>query len=224
MESKAPAFIRNSPLGKRLAAAQGRSRILIPVFILVVLGLVIGGISVLSSLVNGEQAVYSGTIEATDVHLGTESGGRVDVVNVQEGDKVRYGQVLAVVHGDFIRSPIDGVVLERAIEPGEVASVGSTILSVTNLDELRLTVYVPEDRYGKFLLGQACRVTVDSFPGEAFSGTVTHIADQAEFTPRNVQTVDSRKNTVFAIRFDLAPSGGKLKPGMPADVSCDFGG
>ncbi len=47
---------------------------------------------------------------------------------------------------------------------------------------------------------------------------MTHIADQAEFTPRNVQTADGRKSTVFAITLELAPSGGKLKPGMPADV------
>ncbi|MFZ4850312.1 MAG: ABC transporter permease [Caldilinea sp.] len=70
--------------------------------------------------------------------------------------------------------------------------------------------------------GYSYPVTVDSFPKEVFTGTVRHIADRAEFTPRNVQTTDSRKTTVFAVRLDLAPSAGKLKPGMPADVN--FGG
>jgi HlyD family secretion protein len=92
------------------------------------------------------------------------------------------------------------------------------LITVSNLNELTLTVYVPEDRYGQIYLGQVYPVTVDSFPNETFNGTVAHISDQAEFTPRNVQTTNSRKATVFSIRLDLEPSGGALKPGMPADV------
>ena len=67
-------------------------------------------------------------------------------------------------------------------------------------------------------MGQVLPVTVDAYPGETFRGTVRHIAGQAEFTPRNVQTTDNRKTTVFAVRLALEPSGGRLKPGMPADV------
>jgi HlyD family secretion protein len=62
-------------------------------------------------------------------------------------------------------------------------------------------------------------VTVDSFPGETFTATVTYISSQAEFTPRNVQTVEGRKNTVFAVKLKLEDTSGKLKPGMPADVT-----
>ena len=60
---------------------------------------------------------------------------------------------------------------------------------------------------------------VDSYPGVAFTGTVVHIADQAEFTPRNVQTAEGRSTTVYAIKLDVPNPEGKLKPGMPADVS-----
>jgi len=60
---------------------------------------------------------------------------------------------------------------------------------------------------------------VDAFPGQVFKGSVRRIADRAEFTPRNVQTVEGRKSTVFAVVLALDPSGGKLKPGMPADVT-----
>ena len=77
---------------------------------------------------------------------------------------------------------------------------------------------MPENLYGQFFLGQTYPVTVDSFPGQTFSGTVSFISDQAEFTPRNVQTVDSRQTTVYPIKLDLDPSNGMLKPGMPADV------
>jgi hypothetical protein len=60
---------------------------------------------------------------------------------------------------------------------------------------------------------------VDSFPGETFSGTVVYISDQAEFTPRNVQTVEGRKTTVYAIKLNVPNADLKLKPGMPADVT-----
>jgi HlyD family secretion protein len=118
----------------------------------------------------------------------------------------------------MIHAPIAGVVLDRSIEPGEVVAAGTPLITLIDPADLTVTVYVPEDRYGLLKLGQTYPVTVDSFPGEVFTGTVMHIADEAEFTPRNVQTTDSRKNTVFAIKLDLPPSDGKLKPGMPADV------
>jgi HlyD family secretion protein len=117
-----------------------------------------------------------------------------------------------------IRSPIDGIVLGRAVEPGEVALPGATLLSLANLENLTITVYVPEDRYGMVDLGQKGKLATDSFPGQTFDAEVIKIADQAEFTPRNVQTAEGRRTTVFAIKLAVANPEGKLKPGMPADV------
>ena len=118
-----------------------------------------------------------------------------------------------------IASPIDGVVLTRSVEPGEVSVPGAPLVTLLRLDDLTITVYVPEDRYGSISLGQAAQVSVDSFPGEAFNATVVRIADQAEFTPRNVQTEEGRRTTVFAVDLSVANLDGKLKPGMPADVT-----
>lgn len=118
-----------------------------------------------------------------------------------------------------VAAPADGVVLTRSVEPGEVVNPGSVILTLANLADLTLTVYIPEDRYGEVTLGATVEVTVDSFPGETFSATVVSISDRAEFTPRNVQTVEGRKTTVFAIKLRLDDPEGKLKPGMPADVT-----
>lgn len=115
-------------------------------------------------------------------------------------------------------APVNGVVLARAIEPGEVASPGATLLVIGRLDDLTITVYVPADRYGTILLGQTAQVSVDSFSDDTFTATVTRVADRFEFTPRNVQTAEGRKSTVFAVKLTLESSGGKLKPGMPADV------
>ncbi|PKO23716.1 MAG: hypothetical protein CVU38_02480 [Chloroflexi bacterium HGW-Chloroflexi-1] len=115
-------------------------------------------------------------------------------------------------------APADGVILTRAIQPGEVVAPGGTALTLGRLDDLTITVYVPEDRYGEISLGQSATVSVDSFPGETFTATVVYIADKAEFTPRNVQTVEGRASTVFAIRLQVQDPDGTLKPGMPADV------
>lgn len=117
-----------------------------------------------------------------------------------------------------ITAPTDGMILTRALEPGEVVMPGSGLLTMARLSDLTITVYIPEDRYGEISMGQTADVTVDSFPAENFVSTVVYISDKAEFTPRNVQTVEGRKTTVFAIKLMLADTDGKLKPGMPADV------
>jgi multidrug resistance efflux pump len=117
-----------------------------------------------------------------------------------------------------IRAPSGGVVMTRHVEPGEVLLAGAPALSLGELDHLTITVYVAEDRYGKIAIGDPVLITVDSFPGEDFQGSVTRIADQAEFTPRNVQTEEGRKTTVFAVEVAIDDPSGHLKPGMPADV------
>jgi HlyD family secretion protein len=117
-----------------------------------------------------------------------------------------------------LRAPLTGVVLRRAIEPGEMALPGAALLTIGDTDHLYLTVYIPENRYGEINLGQPVRVQVDSFPGEAFTAKVTRIADRAEFTPRNVQTAEGRATTVFGVKLAVDNTAGKLKPGMPADV------
>jgi HlyD family secretion protein len=117
-----------------------------------------------------------------------------------------------------VRASQDGVILVRHAEVGQVVGPGTTAFVLGQLDPLELTVYLPEDSYGQTELGQAARVTVDSYPGVTFTATVVHIADQAEFTPRNVQTVEGRHTTVYAIRLNVPNPDGRLKPGMPADV------
>jgi HlyD family secretion protein len=119
----------------------------------------------------------------------------------------------------IVPAPVDGVVLTRNAEPGSVVNAGAALLTLGRLDELTITVYVPEDRVGEVRLGQTADVSVDSFPGVVFKAGVTYISDQAEFTPRNVETVSGRKNTVFAIKLKLSDTSERLKPGMPADVT-----
>jgi HlyD family secretion protein len=117
-----------------------------------------------------------------------------------------------------VYAPMDGAILTRNVEPGEFLQPGAVALTMADLSEITITVYVPEDRYGQIRLGQSAQVSVDSFPGESFNAEVVHIADQAEFTPRNVQTVEGRSSTVYAIKLKVTDSQSKLKIGMPADV------
>jgi multidrug efflux pump subunit AcrA (membrane-fusion protein) len=118
-----------------------------------------------------------------------------------------------------VKAPMDGVILTRNIEPGEYVAPGGAALTMGDLSNLTITVYVPEDRYGQIHLGQGAQVSVDSFPGQVFEGQVSNISNQAEFTPRNVQTVEGRSSTVYAIKLTVTDPQGKLKPGMPADVT-----
>jgi HlyD family secretion protein len=117
-----------------------------------------------------------------------------------------------------VRAPMDGTILNRTVEVGQVLSPGATVFVLGKLGTLQITVYLAEDTYGQVKLGQTALVSVDSYPGVTFTATVVHIADQAEFTPRNVQTVEGRSTTVYAIKLDVPNPDNKLKPGMPADV------
>ena len=117
-----------------------------------------------------------------------------------------------------VRAPVDGIVLSRNLEVGEMIVPGSVTIVIGQLEEVRLTVYIPEDKYGQIQLGQSVAITVDSFPDEVFGGHIIHIADEAEFTPRNVQTVEGRLATVYAVDILVPNSNLKLKPGMPADI------
>ena len=118
-----------------------------------------------------------------------------------------------------VPTAVSGVVMIRNIEPGEVIQPGMAAFTIGLLDHLTIKVYVPENLYGQINLGDQASVSVDSFPGQVFNATVVRIADRAEYTPRNVQTQEDRQTTVFEVELSLEDPEGKLKPGMPADVS-----
>jgi HlyD family secretion protein len=118
-----------------------------------------------------------------------------------------------------VTSATPGIVSSKNIELGEVIQPGAVAMTLDQIDSLTITVYIPEDRYGQIALGDHARLTVDSFPGEIFDAVVTRIADRAEFTPRNVQTEEGRRTTVFAVELSVREADAKLKPGMPADVT-----
>jgi HlyD family secretion protein len=118
----------------------------------------------------------------------------------------------------ILRAPRTGVVLERTVSLGEIAPPNSSLLTIADLSQVTLTVFVPENQIGLVNVGQSVEVRVDSFPEKAFGGEVVHIASRAEFTPKNVQTKEERVTTVFAVKIVIPNPEHKLKPGMPADA------
>lgn len=118
----------------------------------------------------------------------------------------------------LVYAPGDGVVVERVAHVGELAVPGATLLTIANLDEVTLTIYIPEKDLGRVQLGQAAEVTVDAYPDRTFRGQVVHIASEAEFTPKNVQTKEERVSTVFAVKVRIPNLDHALRPGIPADT------
>ena len=120
-----------------------------------------------------------------------------------------------------VRSPTAGIVTEKLVEEGELAAPGTGLYVITNLDTVKLTIYVPETDLGNIRLGQQARISVDSRPDTIFPGTVTYISPIAEFTPRDIQTKDDRVKLVYAVKIEMANPQGVFKPGMPADAALD---
>ena len=121
-----------------------------------------------------------------------------------------------------LKSPVDGTVMVRVLDVGELAGPAVTICTVADLSEVRLDVYVALNRLGEVHLDQEVEVSVDSFPDRTFKGHVVRIDNEPEYTPRNVATKEERLNTFYAVEIRLWNPEGLLKPGMPADAR--FGG
>ena len=132
--------------------------------------------------------------------------------------RAEYRRLLAQRAYYTITAPEGGRILQRAIEPGEVAMPGVPLFDIGNLRRLRLVLYIPEDQLGRVRLGESVTIHVDAYPNRTFTGTVVHIAQEAEFTPKNVQTKEDRQILVYAVEVEIPNEDGLLKPGMPADA------
>jgi HlyD family secretion protein len=116
-----------------------------------------------------------------------------------------------------IRAPVDGTILSRTAEVGDVVNPGSPVFVMVDMRRLYLKVYIPEPDIPKLKLGEPAEITVDAFPGRTFPARITKIYDQAEFTPKNVETKEERVKLVFGVELTFIQPDPVLKPGMPAD-------
>jgi HlyD family secretion protein len=145
----------------------------------------------------------------------------------EEIEAVRAARDQAAAAADILRkkiadcqvvAPRDGTVLHRLAEPGEVVAPGATLATIADLATVKISAFVTEADLGFVSLGMAAEVRTDSHPGKTFAATVSRIADEAEFTPKTIQTREERVKTVYRIELSAKNADGIFKPGMPVDV------
>ncbi len=117
-----------------------------------------------------------------------------------------------------VRTISGGTVVSLNAQPGEMVNPGTSVVTVADLSDLWVKIYIPETHLNLVSLGDKVRIKVDSYPNRDFIGQVVNIASKAEFTPKNVQTKEERVDTVFAVKVKVLEGWDELKPGMPADV------
>ena len=133
-------------------------------------------------------------------------------------------QMDAMLANSEIRSPFAGVVSVKDREIGETVSPGAPVLTVTNMNDRWVRIYIPETRIGAVHVGEDATISADTYKGRIYRGAVSFIASEAEFTPKNVQTQDERVKLVYAVKVRItSDSTYDLKPGIPADVQLGVG-
>lgn len=133
--------------------------------------------------------------------------------------KAAFAQAKMLYEDAVITSPWDGVILERHVEEGELVSPNTPIMTIGDLSSVKVTIYVPLMELARLKYGQEAAITIDGLEKREFAGKITYISNEAEFTPKNVQTKDERIKQVFKVEVTAANPDFVLKPGVPADVA-----
>ncbi|MBV1775363.1 HlyD family efflux transporter periplasmic adaptor subunit [Burkholderiaceae bacterium DAT-1] len=137
--------------------------------------------------------------------------------------KAQLAEAQAALDETRVKAPVKGVIAVRAREAGEVVGAGGTLFELYDPAQLYLRAYVPETEIGKLKLGLAARVWIDAAPDHPYTASLTHIANRAEFTPKEVQTHNERVKQVFAVKLLLVPEKDvRLAPGLPADAAIRY--
>jgi HlyD family secretion protein len=266
--------------------------ILIPLFIVIIGFGIFKYIQYRNSSVN-KLIFVSGTIEATEVHLGFQVGGKIKEMLKSEGASVKAGEIMArldkeelfqlkkqaetslqeskfnserlkidydrmeklfqsgsvsaqerdKLKTDFdmattrlatlqavldlamlrlnytdLVSPIDGIVTVKSAEIGEIVQVGSTIFTVSDLKNIWVTAYIKETELGIAKINQEAKIKIDTYPNKEYTGYVSFISPESEFTPKNIQTKEERVNLVYRIKISVDNNNLELKTGMPVDA------
>jgi HlyD family secretion protein len=167
---------------------------------------------------SGEVAIKEKDIQRVAAERVRLLAARTTAASQADAARARVAEMEAQLADTRILAPAEGTVMARLAEPGELVAAGRPLATLVNLKDLFVRVYVPERDIGKIRLGNAAKVSVDAFRDRSFAGEVSEVAQQAEFTPKDVHMKDEREKLVFAVKVRLENPDGLLKPGMPADV------
>ncbi len=130
--------------------------------------------------------------------------------------QARLSQAEKALADCTVKSTATGTITTKNIEQGEMVMIGTPLATLSQLDEVWLSLYLPETKLPTVKLGQKAHIKVDGDPMR-YEGLITFISSEAEFTPRNVQTPDERTKLVYRIKITLPNPRNVFKPGMPAD-------
>jgi HlyD family secretion protein len=119
-------------------------------------------------------------------------------------------------------SPVDGVVLVKSADVGEVLAAGATVVTIGDIDHPWLRGYINETDLGRVKIGSKARLTTDTYPGKVYNGRVSFIASEAEFTPKQIQTQQERVKLVYRIKIEVDNPQHELKSNMPADATIEL--
>ncbi len=117
-----------------------------------------------------------------------------------------------------LKSPINGMITARNVEPGETVTPGREVITISDLSRVDLKIFVDETEIGKVKPGQKVDVKIDTFPGKTYTGSVSFISPEGEFTPKIIQTKKERVKLVYLVKVSIANPNFELKSGMPADA------
>ena len=140
------------------------------------------------------------------------------VVNELKSIDVQLKQVADQIEKSKIINPVSGTVLTKYTEPNEITSFGKPLYKIANLNTMQLRVYVSEPQLANIKIGQEVTVKIDQAKEmKSYKGTISWIAQEAEFTPKIIQTKEERVALVYAAKIDVI-NDGSLKIGMPAEL------
>lgn len=117
-----------------------------------------------------------------------------------------------------LQSPVDGVVLTKSADPGEVLAAGTPVVTLGEIDKPWLRAYVPQTQLGRVQLGMPVAIKSDSYPDKTYQGKITYIASEAEFTPKQIQTPEERVKLVYRIKIEVENPNRELKLNMPVEA------
>lgn len=164
---------------------------------------------------------------AAETHRELQRGTRAEDVAAAEAALAAANARLAYLERQraesVVAAPANGVVQTLDLRPGDLVAPNQPVASLLEQGQLWVRVYVPEPKLGLVRLGQRAAVTVDTFPEREFPGRVVEIRGQAEYTPRNVQTLDQRNDQVFGVKIELEQAD-ELRAGMAVVARLDLAG
>lgn len=120
-------------------------------------------------------------------------------------------------------APAEGIVRDRILEPGDMASSQQPVYTLALNDPLWVRAYIPESSLGKVALGMLAQISTDSYPGKTYQGWIGFISPTAEFTPKNIETPELRTRLVYQARIFVCNPDNELRLGMPATVIIPLG-